>query len=303
MKSVNSAKLRTSREGSVSEVRVDRPPARRMKRAGRQGDTWFRDAVYVGIHGERCCLRRAADQDGDTLDILVRRRRDRPAVLPQAAETTGSPVVPGRRRRAPRLRGGQARGVPCTLHDTKPYGNNRTEPCRQRTRERAMRRFKAPGQARRFLAVQAAVGNPFRLGGHLRKAVHYRGLGSAAFLQRREATCDHELTTLGFAPQCWTLGGQVEYTRPLYGAGHASVLERSVPESGSGDSVAARRARARGLWPAKRRVPPRVRDRPEGLRPRSAVVHGMQDGPVRLWGFADHGDLYGDRRAKRVLAE
>jgi hypothetical protein len=29
----------------------------------------------------------------------------------------------------------------------------------------------------------------------------------------------------------------------------------------------------------------------------------LQGGPVRLWGFVDHGNLYGDGRAKRVLAE
>jgi len=29
----------------------------------------------------------------------------------------------------------------------------------------------------------------------------------------------------------------------------------------------------------------------------------LQGGPVRLWGFVDHSNLYGDGRAKRVLAE
>ncbi len=32
-------------------------------------------------------------------------------------------------------------------------------------------------------------------------------------------------------------------------------------------------------------------------------LQGVQGGPVRLWGFVDHGNLYGDGRAKRVLAE
>ena len=32
-------------------------------------------------------------------------------------------------------------------------------------------------------------------------------------------------------------------------------------------------------------------------------ISELQGGPVRLWGFVDHGNLYGDGRAKRVLAE
>ncbi len=32
-------------------------------------------------------------------------------------------------------------------------------------------------------------------------------------------------------------------------------------------------------------------------------ISDMQGGPVRLWGFVDHGNLYGDGRAKGVLAE
>ena len=54
-----------------------------------------------------------------------------------------------------------------------------------------MRRFNSPGQAQRLLAVHAAVGNLFRLGRHLTKAVRYRSLRSAAFLQRQGVTCVH----------------------------------------------------------------------------------------------------------------
>ncbi len=50
--------------------------ARKLKkRQGRFGDTWHLDEVFVSIQGEQQYLRRAVDQDGDTLDILVQRRR------------------------------------------------------------------------------------------------------------------------------------------------------------------------------------------------------------------------------------
>ncbi len=50
--------------------------ARKLKkRQGRLGDTWHIDEVFVTIQGERHYLWRAVDQDGDTIDILVQRRR------------------------------------------------------------------------------------------------------------------------------------------------------------------------------------------------------------------------------------
>jgi putative transposase len=44
--------------------------ARKLKRRqGRLGDTWFLDEVFVTINGKRQYLWRAADQDGDVVDI------------------------------------------------------------------------------------------------------------------------------------------------------------------------------------------------------------------------------------------
>ncbi len=48
-------------------------------RNGRPGDTWFMDEVFVTINGERHYLWRAVDQDGDVLDILVQKHRDKRA--------------------------------------------------------------------------------------------------------------------------------------------------------------------------------------------------------------------------------
>ena len=54
--------------------------ARRLrKREGRLGDIGHLDELFVRIRGERYYLWRAVGQDGDTIDILLQKRRDRQA--------------------------------------------------------------------------------------------------------------------------------------------------------------------------------------------------------------------------------
>ncbi|MGB5409276.1 MAG: IS6 family transposase, partial [Thiogranum sp.] len=54
--------------------------ARKLKkRQGRLGDTWYLDEVFIKIRGELHYLWRAVDQDGDTIDILVQKRRNKAA--------------------------------------------------------------------------------------------------------------------------------------------------------------------------------------------------------------------------------
>lgn len=47
------------------------------RRRPRPGDKWHLDEVFFNIHGERHYLWRAVDQNGNVLDILVQRRRDK----------------------------------------------------------------------------------------------------------------------------------------------------------------------------------------------------------------------------------
>jgi len=52
--------------------------ARRLKkRQGQLGDAWHLDEAVITIHGEHQYLWRAVDQDGDTIDILVQKRRNK----------------------------------------------------------------------------------------------------------------------------------------------------------------------------------------------------------------------------------
>ena len=46
------------------------------RRRGQPGDTWHLDELFIRIRGGRYYLWRAVDQDGDTLDILVQKRRN-----------------------------------------------------------------------------------------------------------------------------------------------------------------------------------------------------------------------------------
>ncbi len=49
------------------------------KSRGPLGDTWYLDEVFIEINRVQHYLWRAVDQDGDELDILVQKRRDRRA--------------------------------------------------------------------------------------------------------------------------------------------------------------------------------------------------------------------------------
>src|SRR4029434_1149657 len=49
------------------------------RRRPRPGDKWYMDEVFLTIKGERHYLWGAVDQDGNILDILVQRRRDKRA--------------------------------------------------------------------------------------------------------------------------------------------------------------------------------------------------------------------------------
>jgi len=49
---------------------------RLRRRVGRYGATWHLDEVFSRINGELVYLWRAVDQDGETLDVLVQKRRN-----------------------------------------------------------------------------------------------------------------------------------------------------------------------------------------------------------------------------------
>ena len=165
------------------------------KRRGPLGDTWFMDEVYiVTVRGERRYLWRAVDQDGDVLDILVQKRKDK-----KAAERFFKKLMKGQGRSAreivtdklPSYGAARKAIMPTSMHRHDRYANNRAEVSHEHTRaqERQMRRFKSSGQAQRFLAVHSQVHNLFRVGRHLLSAANYRLLRNRSFEMWQQVTC------------------------------------------------------------------------------------------------------------------
>ncbi|CDF34481.1 unnamed protein product [Chondrus crispus] len=107
------------------------------RRESKGADQWLVDEMYIQIGGEQYYLWRAVDQDGDVLDILVQRRRNR-----AAAERFFRKVLQ-RQGRAPRVivtdklasyPAAIRTVLPESEHDTRCYANNRAESSQQATR-------------------------------------------------------------------------------------------------------------------------------------------------------------------------
>jgi putative transposase len=119
------------------------------------------------------------DQDGNVLDILVQRRRDKTAATKFFRKLLkGCRYVP-RVIVTDRLKSyGAAKRemLPGLEHRQHRYLNNRAENSHQptRQRERRMQGFKSPGQAQRFLAAYGPITQHFRPRRHLLPAPAYR---------------------------------------------------------------------------------------------------------------------------------
>ncbi len=164
------------------------------RRQGRPGDTWYMDEVFITIGGKRHYLWRAVDQDGDVLDILVQKRRDKRAAKRFFRKLLKGLTYAPRRIVTDKLGSyGSARKelLPDVIHDQGKRLNNRAEVSHQptRQRERQMRRFKSAAQAQRFLSAHGPINNLFRVGRHLMKAAHYRLVRNRGFAEWREVTC------------------------------------------------------------------------------------------------------------------
>ena len=142
--------------------------------------------MFIAIRGERYYLWRAVDQDGDVIDILVTKHRDRQAArrfFRKALRHQGQVpwhLVTDKLRT---YRAAHREVFPSVVHRTGRYENNWAEASHQHTREqeKQMRHFKSPQQAQRFLSVHSLIHNLIRVGRHHLKAVHCRFLRGRAF--------------------------------------------------------------------------------------------------------------------------
>jgi putative transposase len=136
---------------------------------------WYLDEVFVKINGVLHYLWRAVDQDGDELDILVQKRRNKKAAMKffkkllKGQQATPLKIVTDKLRSYSAAR---REIMPSVDHSTQQYENNRCELFHQpgRQQERQMRRFKSRGRAQRFLACHGIVDNLFRFGRHKMQA-------------------------------------------------------------------------------------------------------------------------------------
>ena len=164
----------------------------RTKR-GPFNSSWYLDEVFIKINGQLHYLWRAVDSNGDEIDILVQKRKDKRAAIRFFKKLIkGQHCMPESivTDKLPSYRAAKKRVMPSVGHTVKQYKNNLCEKSHQPTRQQEyqMRRFKPHGQAQRFLSVHGVVNNLFRLGRHTLKAANYRLLRSRSFAEWERAS-------------------------------------------------------------------------------------------------------------------
>ncbi len=159
----------------------------------RPSDRWHLDEMVVRIAGRHMYLWRAVDHEGEVLEILVQRRRDKRAAVRLMRKLLRKQGFAPKQATTDKLRSYGAAfrhlGLSCH-HEQGLRQNNRAENSHQvvRRRERKMQRFKSPASAQRFLSVHAAVHNTFYLQRHLVSRSTLRIFRSEAAAQWRTAT-------------------------------------------------------------------------------------------------------------------
>ena len=167
--------------------------ARKLRqRRPRPSDRWHLDEMVVRIAGRRMYLWRAVDHQGEILDMLVQRRRDKHAALRLMRKLLKKQGFAPKLLVTDKLRSYAAAfrqlGLGCP-HEQGLRRNNRAENSHQvvRRRERKMQRFKSARSTQRFLSIHAAVHNNFNVQRHLVSRATLRNLRDEATAQWRDA--------------------------------------------------------------------------------------------------------------------
>ena len=150
---------------------------------------WHLDEVYVKINGVTHYLWRAVDHEGEVLESVVTKTRDRKAALKflkKLMKRHGRPEVIV----TDRLRSYGAALKDLGRGDDREMGrwlNNRAENSHLpfRRRERAMLRFRRMRTLQKFASVHASVHNHFPTERHLQNRDHYKLTRAAALAEWR----------------------------------------------------------------------------------------------------------------------
>ena len=150
---------------------------------------WHLDEVFVKINGERHYLWRAVDHEGEVLESLVTKTRDKKAALKflkKAMRKHGQPEI---------IVTDKLRSYGAALRDlgaadrqeTGRWLNNRAENSHLpfRRRERAMLRFRRMRSLQKFAAVHASVSNHFTLDRSLSSRPNFKAYRAAALAEWR----------------------------------------------------------------------------------------------------------------------
>ena len=154
---------------------------------------WHLDEMAVLIGGKQFWLWRAVDDEGEVLDLLVQRRRDKRAavkLMRKLLKKQGFAPEVLVTDKLPSYGAAKTQMGLSARHERGLRKNNRAENSHQpvRRREHKMQRFKSPGSAQRFLSVHAAVHNNFNVQRHLTSRNTLRVLRGEAFETWRAAT-------------------------------------------------------------------------------------------------------------------
>ena len=163
------------------------------RRRHRPTSRWHLDEMAVLIGGKQFWLWRAVDDEGEVLDLLVQRRRDKNAAVKLMRKLLKKQGFAPDVLVTDKLRSYGAAKAALGLsarHEQGLRKNNRAENSHQpvRGRERKMQRFKSPGSAQRFLSTHAAVHNTFNVQRHLTSRATLRVLRGEALQTWRAAT-------------------------------------------------------------------------------------------------------------------